>query len=51
MHGLVAFVPAVSMTAAMAFGGCAIASYRGLPASHQWLDRNEDSMHPGEGGA
>jgi len=47
MHGLVAFVRA----AAMAFGGCTSASYLGLPASHQWLDRNEDPMHPGEGAA
>jgi hypothetical protein len=52
VHGLVAFVPAVSMTAAMkSFGGCTNALHLSLPASYQWLDRNEDQVHPGEGSA
>ena len=52
MQGLVAFVPASSMTAAMkSFGGCTSALHLNLPASYQWLDRNEDQVDPGEGSA
>lgn len=52
MKGLVAFVSAFPMTAAMqSFGGCTSALHLTLPASHQWLDRNEDQVHPGEGSA
>ena len=52
ISGLVAFVPAVQMTAAMkSFGGCMSARHLGLPASCQWLDRAEDQLHPGEGSA
>jgi hypothetical protein len=52
MRGLVAFVPAFSMTAAMkAFGGCTNALHLSLPASYQRLDRNEDQVYPGEGSA
>ena len=52
MNGLVAVVPAFPMTAAMkSFGGCASALHLTLPASYQWLDRNEDQVHPGEGSA
>ena len=52
MKGLVAFVPAFPMTAAMqSFGGCTSALHLTLPASYQWLDRNEDQVHPGEGSA
>jgi hypothetical protein len=49
MHGLVAFVCAAA--AMKSFGGGTSALYLSLPASHQWLDRNEDQMHPGEGSA
>jgi len=49
VKGLVAFVRA---TAAMkSFGGCTSALHLTLPASYQWLDRNEDQVHPGEGRA
>jgi hypothetical protein len=52
MQGLVAFVPAFSMTAAMKSpGGCPSALHLSLPASYQRLDRNEDQVHPGEGSA
>ena len=51
IHGLVAFVRVLPMTAAMkSFGGCASALRLSLPASYQ-LDRDEDQMHPGEGSA
>jgi hypothetical protein len=51
MNGLVAFVRAFPMTAAMqSFGGCANAQHPSLPASYQ-LDRDEDQVHPGEGSA
>ena len=51
MKGLVRFVRAFPMTAAMqSFGGCANARQPSLPASHQ-LDRDEDQVHPGEGSA
>ena len=48
VKGLVAFVRAAAMKS---FGGCANALHLSLPASHQWLDRNEDQVHPGEGSA
>ena len=48
MQGLVAFVRAAAMKS---FGGCTNALHLSLPASHQWLDRNEDQVHPGEGSA
>jgi len=48
MKGLVAFVRAAAM---QSFGGCTSALHLTLPASYQWLDRNEDQVHPGEGGA
>jgi hypothetical protein len=48
LKGLVAFVRAAAMES---FGGCTSAVHPGLPASHPWLGRNEDPMHPGEGGA
>jgi hypothetical protein len=52
MKGLVAFVPAFPMTTSMkSFGDCTSALHPSLPASHQWLDRHEDRMHPGEGSA
>ena len=52
MKGLVAFVPAFPMTAAMkSLGGCASALHLSLPASYQQLDRDEDQVHPGEGSA
>ena len=52
MKGLVAFVCVFPMTAAMqSFGGCTSALHLTLPASYQWLDRNEDQVHPGEGSA
>jgi len=51
MKGLVRFVRAFPMTAAMqSFGGCANAQHPTLPASYQ-LDRDEDQVHPGEGSA
>ena len=49
MKGLVAFVRAAA--AMKSFGGCASALHPSLPASYQWLDRNEDQVHPGEGRA
>jgi hypothetical protein len=49
MHGLVAFVCAAA--AMESFGGCTSALHLSLPASYQWLDRNEDQVHPGEGSA
>jgi hypothetical protein len=49
MHGLVAFVCAAE--AMESFGGCTSALHPSLPASYQWLDRNEDQVHPGEGSA
>ncbi len=48
IHGLVAFVRAAAMKS---LGGCPSALHLSLPASHQWLDRNEDQVHPGEGSA
>lgn len=48
MKGLVAFVRAAAM---QSFGGCTSALHLTLPASYQWLDRNEDQVHPGEGSA
>ena len=48
VHGLVAFVRAAAMKS---FGGCTGAQHPGLPASYQWLERNDDPMHPGEGSA
>ena len=48
MKGLVAFVRAAAM---QSFGGCTSALHLTLPASDQWLDRNEDQVHPGEGSA
>jgi hypothetical protein len=48
MKGLVAFVCAATM---QSFGGCTSAQHLTLPASYQWLDRNENQVHPGEGGA
>ena len=48
MKGSVAFVRAGAMKS---FGGCAIALQLGLPASYHQLDRAEDQLHPGEGGA
>jgi hypothetical protein len=48
MKGLVAFVCAATM---QSVGGCASALHLTLPASYQWLDRNEDQVHPGEGSA
>jgi len=52
MRGLVAFVPAFSMTAAMKSpGGCPSALHLSLPASYQRLDRTEDQVYPGEGSA
>ena len=51
MKGLVRFVRAFPMTAAMqSFGGCTSALHLTLPASYQ-LDRDEDQVHPGEGSA
>lgn len=49
MKGLVAFVRAAA--AMQSFGGCTSALHLTLPASYQWLDRNEDQVHPGEGSA
>ena len=49
MKGLVAFVRAAA--AMKSFGGCTSALHLTLPASYQWLDRNEDQVHPGEGRA
>ena len=49
MKGLVAFVR--SAAAMKSFGGCTSALHLTLPASYQWLDRNEDQVHPGEGSA
>jgi hypothetical protein len=52
MKGMVAFVPAFPMTAVMkSFRGFTSALHLTLPASYQWLDRNEDQVHPGEGSA
>ena len=48
MNGLVAFVRAAAM---QSFGGCTSALHLTLPASYQWLDRNEAQVHPGEGSA
>jgi hypothetical protein len=48
MNGLVAFVRAATM---QSFGGCTSALQLTLPASYQWLDRNEGQVHPGEGSA
>ena len=47
LKGLVAFVRAAAIDS---FGACMDARHLTLPASHQWLDRCEDHMHPGEGG-
>jgi hypothetical protein len=49
MNGLVAFVRAAA--AMKSFGGCASELHLTQPASYQWLDRNEDQVHPGEGSA
>jgi hypothetical protein len=48
MKGWVAFVRAAAMKSP---GGCPSALHLSLPASYQWLDRNEDQVHPGEGSA
>jgi hypothetical protein len=49
MKGLVAFVPAFPMAAAMKpFSGCASAQHLTLAAGFQ-LDRDEDQVYPGEG--
>ena len=48
MKGLVAFVHAAA--AMKSFGGCTSALHLTLPAGYQ-LDRDEDQVHPGEGGA
>ena len=48
LKGLVAFMRAAAMKA---IGGCASTLHLGIPASYQWLDRNEDQVHPGEGSA
>ncbi len=48
MKGLVAFERAAAMKS---FGSCDGAMHLGVPTSHQWLDRNEDQVHPGEGSA
>ena len=45
--GLVAFG---RVSAMKSFGGCTSELHQGLRASYQ-LDRAEDQMHPGEGGA
>jgi len=51
MKGLVSFVRAFPMPAAMlSSGGCANAQHVTVPASYQ-LDRDEDQVHPGEGSA
>jgi hypothetical protein len=47
IKGLVAFV---RMSAMKSFGGCTSALHQGLPMSYQ-LDRAEDRLHPGKGGA
>jgi hypothetical protein len=49
LQGLVAFVRAVA--AMKSFGGCKNALHMGQPVSCQQLDRAEDRVHPGEGGA
>ena len=48
MKGLVAFARAWAMAS---LGTCEAAVYAALPTSYPPLDRNEDSLHPGEGGA
>jgi hypothetical protein len=51
IKGLVAFVCALPMTAAMKpLGGSTRALHLSLRSGYQ-LDRDEDQMHPGEGGA
>jgi hypothetical protein len=52
MKGLVAFVPRLPTTAAMkSLGACGAALHQAFPTSQWQLDRNEDSVHPGEGSA
>ena len=52
MKGLVAFVQGSPMTAAMkSLGACGGALHQAYPTSFWQLDRNEDQVHPGEGGA
>jgi hypothetical protein len=52
MKGLVVFVPGLSKTSAMkSLGACGAALHQAFPTSHWQLDRNEDSVHPGEGTA
>ena len=46
--GLVAFVRAAAMGS---LGACDAALHQAFPTSHWQLDRNEDSVHPGEGSA
>jgi hypothetical protein len=48
MKGLVAFVRASAMKS---LGACGAALHQVFPTSHWQLDRNEDSVHPGEGSA
>jgi hypothetical protein len=48
MKGLVAFVRAAAMGS---LGACDAALHQAFPTSHWQLDRNEDSVHPGEGSA
>jgi len=48
MKGLAAFVHASAMKS---LGACGAASHQAFPTSHWQLDRNEDSVHPGEGSA
>ena len=47
VKGVVAFVPGLPMTAAMqSFGGCTSALHLSLRTGFQWLERNEDQVHP-----
>jgi hypothetical protein len=48
MKGLVAFVRA---SAIKPLGACGAALHLAFPTSHWQLDRNEDSVHPGEASA
>jgi hypothetical protein len=48
MKGLVAFVRAAAMGSLGAYDA---ALRQAFPTSHWQLDRNEDSVHPGEGSA
>jgi len=47
LKGLVAFACAW----AESLGTCNAAIHAAFPMSYRQLDRNEDSLHPGEGGA